>query len=181
MELTPTSRWVSSDVELFLLGPEHVSDAYISWLADPEVNQYLESRFQVHDFSATLEYVTAVRRSPGSLFLGIKSVKLDRHVGNIKLSPIDTRHGLGEIGIMIGDREAWGQGIGGRAIDMLTQIARHELGLRKLTAGCYGSNIGSEKAFLKAAFVVEGVREKHFVSGDGFESLILMARYLDSD
>jgi hypothetical protein len=43
IELGPLSR--NSNVSLFLLKPELVTQNYVSWLNDPEVNQYLESRF----------------------------------------------------------------------------------------------------------------------------------------
>ena len=49
MHLTPTERWRDDAIELFVLTPDAVSDAYVGWLNDPEINQYLESRFVVQD------------------------------------------------------------------------------------------------------------------------------------
>lgn len=178
MRLAATDHWTSPAVELFLLTPELVSQAYIDWLADPEINRYLESRFTAHDRASTEAYVASMLESERSLMLGIRSAKLDRHVGNIKLGPIDSHHSLGEIGIMIGDREAWGRGIASQAIAMLSEIAKEQLGLRRLTAGCYESNIGSRRAFERAGFVVEGVRPAHFLLDGKPEGLVLMGRLL---
>lgn len=178
MELDPTHRWRDDAIELFLLEPRHASDAYVRWLNDPEVNRYLESRFATQDLPSVAAFIAGALKSDRSLFLGIRSIALARHVGNIKLGPIDRHHGLGEIGIMIGDRDAWGRGTASRAIARLAEIARVELGLRKLTAGCYGSNVGSEKAFLKAGFHVEGRRPSHFLLDGRPEDLILMARLI---
>ena len=117
--------------------------------------------------------------SDGSLFLGIRSLALGgRHVGNIKLAPIDRRHGQGEIGVLVGEPEAWGRGLASGAIAQLASIAREELGLRKLTAGCYASNAGSERAFVKAGFAVEGRRPAHFLLDGRPEDLVLMGRLL---
>ena len=41
----------------------------------------------------------------------------DRYVENIKIGPIDKNHGIGDIGIMVGYKKAWGKDIGSVAID----------------------------------------------------------------
>lgn len=179
MYLKSTPFWESDTVGLFLLEPSDVTLSYVSWLNDPVVNRHLESRFVTHTLESTKEFVRGCRENSNDLFLGIRSRELNqRHVGNIKLGPIDRQHGRGEIGILIGEREAWGHGIGSQAIDMLCTIAKNQLYLRKITAGCYGSNTGSERAFLKARFEIEGRRREHFMLDGKTEDLVLMARWL---
>lgn len=178
MQLEPTDRWRSERVQLFLLLPDAVSDEYIAWLSDGEVNQYLESRFTVQDRIAVESFVSKMLTSDRDVMFGIHDVALDRHVGNIKLGPIDRWHGIGEIGLMIGDRSAWGHGIGSAAIAQVVDIAECELGLRRLTAGCYASNIGSKRAFEKAGFAVEGVRPGHFLRNGQPEDLVLLGKSL---
>jgi ribosomal-protein-alanine N-acetyltransferase len=176
LQASPAAPWQDERVELFLLEEADVGPAYVGWLNDPLVNRFLESRFAVHDEASTRAFVGACLADPDVLMLGVRSRILDgRHVGNIKLGPIDRRHGLGEIGVLIGDREAWGGGIASSAIRLLCGIAVQQLGLRKLTAGCYVSNMGSERAFLKAGFIIEGRRPRHFLLEHGPEDLVLMA------
>ncbi|MDW5443927.1 GNAT family N-acetyltransferase [Polaromonas sp. SM01] len=162
---------------LFVLTPEHVTDSYVSWLNTPEINQYLESRFTPHTVESTRAFVASVLASSGNLFLGITSHQLRRHVGNIKLGPIDPHHETGDIGILIGDKTAWGKGIATAAIEAVSAIAATHLKLRKLTAGCYASNVGSRKAFEKAGFLVEGVRPAQFLLDGKAEDLVLMGRF----
>ncbi|HEY7639575.1 MAG TPA: GNAT family N-acetyltransferase [Steroidobacteraceae bacterium] len=177
MQLQPTFPWRTQRVELFLLEPGHVSSAYVGWLSDPEVNRFLESRFATHDLASTQRYVASMLGDANTLFLGIRSPQLQRHVGNIKLGPIDRHHGLGEIGIMIGERAAWGRGIASDSIAVLCRIAFEQLGLRKLTAGCYRSNVGSARAFARAGFAHEATRPAHYLLEGRAEDLILMARH----
>jgi ribosomal-protein-alanine N-acetyltransferase len=181
MHREPTAHWRGTGVELFLLEPRHVTPTYVCWLGDPLVNRYLESRFLPADLDSTRRFVADALASPVTLFLGIRSRPLDRHVGNIKLGPIDRNHGLGEIGIMVGDRSAWGCGVATEAIGLLAALARVELGLRKLTAGCYASNGGSVRAFSKAGFVIEGRRPGHFLLDGHLEDLVLLARVIAGD
>lgn len=179
MDIAQSPNWSDGDVSLFVLRPEDVTQDYVDWLNEPLVNQFLESRFAQHDIDSTRAFVQACLESPNSVMFGIRSrLHGNRHVGNIKIGPIDVRHGLGEIGILIGARESWGAGIGGKAIKLISDVARDQLKLRKLTAGCYGANVGSERAFMKAGFIVEGRRSAHFNHNGAFEDLILMARFL---
>lgn len=174
MRAEATARWSGSHVELFLLRPELVTDRYVGWLNDPDVNRYLESRFVRHRIEDVRTFVSAQLSSDAILMLGIRSRELDRHVGNIKLGPVNRWHGLGEIGIMIGDRDAWGKGIATEAIALMTRIGFEELGLRKITAGCYRSNTGSQRAFERAGFAVEAVRRAHFLLEGRPEDAVLL-------
>jgi [ribosomal protein S5]-alanine N-acetyltransferase len=178
MQLPVTDDWRGERIELFLLQPALVSDAYVAWLNDPVVNRYLESRFQTHDLDSTRRFVGTALADERVLFLGIRSRELDRHVGNIKLGPLDPHHGSAEIGIMIGDRAAWGRGVAREAIERIAAIARSQLRLRKLSAGCYASNAASERAFVKAGFVVEGRRAAHYLLDGRPEDGVMLGRLL---
>ena len=175
LELPPST---DPKIELFVLEPGHASEAYVGWMRDPLVNRYLESRFGEHDLDSIRAFIAAMLESPAYLFLGIRSRELGRHVGNIKLGPIDRHHGTGDIGLLVGDREAWGRGLATAAIAGITEIARTQLGLRKLTAGCYASNGGSQRAFEKAGWTIEGRRPAQFLLDGQPEDLVLMGRVL---
>ena len=180
MQLEPNGLWRCPRLQLFVLSEEHVSTDYVHWLNDPRVNRYLESRFSFHTIESTQGFVRACVQSPVDLLFGIRDLDRDgRHVGNIKLGPIDRHHGLGEVGLLIGDPQSWGRGLASAAISRVRDIASSQLRLRKLTAGCYASNVGSMKAFLRAGFEIEGRRREHFLLDDATEDLILMATWLD--
>jgi ribosomal-protein-alanine N-acetyltransferase len=179
MRIAAGAGWKSDSVELFVLELGDVTDAYVGWLNDPSVNRYLESRFSIHTIKSTREFVADCLASPSALLLGIKSIDLHgAHVGNIKIGPIDRHHGLGEVGILVGNKNAWGKGIASTAIRLLANIAREDLGLRKLTAGCYASNVGSRKAFLKAGFYIAGERKAHVLLDGEPEAIALMDCFL---
>jgi ribosomal-protein-alanine N-acetyltransferase len=169
------SVWMDESVELFLLEEADVNPSYVAWLNDPLVNRYLESRFTPHDESSTRQFVRGCLESASTLLLGIRSRALGRHVGNIKLELINSRHGLGEIGVLIGDKAAWNTGLASTAIRILCRIGAQCFCLRKITAGCYASNIGSQRAFEKAGFIVEGRRREHFLLNGIPEDLVLLA------
>lgn len=135
-----------------------VTDRYVAWMNDPDVTRYLESRHTQWTKAGIESFVRRVLRDRAYTFLAMVLKNGDRHVGNIKLGPIQALHRRGEIGIMLGEKDCWGQGYATEAIRALSAHAFERLGLHKVTAGCYGVNAGSIRAFEKSGFVREGFR-----------------------
>lgn len=138
---------------------EQATDRYLSWMHDPEVTRYLESRFAPPSgLSDLVAFIDACSASPTDLLLGMFLSDTQEHIGNIKLGPINPHHRTAEIGLLIGERSCWGKGHAARAISLVTDHAFSALGLIKVTAGCYAANIGSTVAFQRAGFIIEGRR-----------------------
>lgn len=152
------------------------SDAYLAWMNDAQTNQYLESRFQKLERSDLARFIVSCNEAANSLLLAIMLHADGRHIGNIKLGPIDAHHLFADIGLLIGDRRDWGQGYAREAIAAVAEYAFDRLQLHKLTAGCYASNVDSRKAFEACGFSVEGVRRAQYRSGDRWEDAFLLGR-----
>lgn len=178
MRIQETSVWRTANIELFLLEEADVSAAYVDWLNNREINRYLESRFMVHSIETTRDFVRGCLESDDRLLFGIRHMQSGGyHVGNIKLT-LTRPHGLAEVGILIGEKSVQGRGVATEAICVVAKIAREELRLRKLTAGCYASNTASERAFFKAGFTKEGERPVHLLLDGKPEALVLFGRVL---
>lgn len=147
---------------------------YCNWLNDPRVNRFLESRYQRWTVTKIKEYVKDINSSRSNLFLAIIRKDHGRHIGNIKLGPVNLRHKHCVIGIIIGDKSSWGKGFATEAIKLAKDYAFKTLKLQKLNAGVYSQNIGSLKAFQKAGFSVEGVQKKqYYCEGRYVDSILL--------
>lgn len=141
---------------------EHVSEHYVAWLNDPEVNRFLESRFALHSLDSVRAFVAYQRSSGCAIFYGIWSMN-ETHIGNIKFGPIDDHHLTSDLGFLIGNRNYWGKGIASEAISLMVNFG-FDCGLEKITAGSYENNIGSTRALQKAGFLQEGFRVDQVVS-----------------
>src|SRR5262249_20541648 len=133
--------------------PADVNENYYHWMNDPEVTQYLESGFYPNSMEGLREYVTQMSGDRDSVFLAIIVKEGNRHIGNIKLGPINWIHRFADVGLLIGAKEYWGQGFATEAIRLVTNYGFQVLNLHKLTAGCYEPNQGSFRAFLKVGYV----------------------------
>lgn len=146
---------------------DDVTSTYLGWMRDPEATRFLEARFSEHTIESLRQFVVTMSERDDTVLLAIVALESDTHIGNIKIGPIDRHHGTADIGLLIGERDAWGRGYGTEAIKLATDYAFRELGLRKLTAGCYGANVGSATAFRRAGWVEDGMRLAQFVTDDG--------------
>ena len=138
--------------------PDRVSQAYVAWLNNPQVNQYLESRFASHSLESTRAYVARMLEDPNQRMFGIYDG--ERHIGNIKLGSINRWHLHAEVGLLIAP-EAWGQGVGTKAIALIEKVAFQEEGLHKLFAGVYAPNEASLKAFFRNGWTLAGTWRDH--------------------
>ncbi len=159
-------------IYLRVLRPSDVNAAYCRWMNDPLVIQYLESRFQKADKTSIRNFVRSVNLDSVSCLFGIRINETHQHIGNVKLGPLDIHHRRSEIGILIGETSFWGKGYASEAISLIVKFALEDLGLHKLTAGCYAPNEGSVGLFKKCGFSVDGIRKAHcFYDGDFVDAI----------
>src|SRR5262245_18897240 len=78
---------------------DDVNDDYCRWLADPQVNQNLETRHEKQTIRSIGDYVTKMINDPDQVFLAICAKEGERHIGDIKLGPIKKAHGTAEVSL----------------------------------------------------------------------------------
>ena len=162
-------------VALRVLTIDDVSERYVSWMNDQEINQYLESRYTAHDLSSVQSFVAAMYASEDDYLFGI--YYREKHVGNIKLGSLSKYYLRADIGLLLGERDCWGKGIATVAIQLVTEWAFQKLKLKRVEAGCYSDNIGSRRAFEKSGFTVEAVLKNRFRLDSGeWQDQVFMAK-----
>ncbi|MDD2655138.1 MAG: GNAT family protein [Candidatus ainarchaeum sp.] len=165
------------NVYLAYLKPEMVGAAYVGWLNDPEINKYMEARFDVpHTVEKVREYVGKMHGDPANHLFAIMLLEGGKHIGNIKVGPVNGHHKFAEVGIMIGERGVWGKGYGSEAITLATDYAFKKLGVHKMVAGLYDNNVASLRAFEKAGYAREGLLKRKFLCGGKYVDHVLMGK-----
>lgn len=164
----------SERIQLRCLGEKDVTNIYVSWLNNVKINQFLEVRHEKNSIDSVKDFVQSVNASSDTLILGIFIEEGQKHIGNIKIGPINIYHKRAEMGLLIGDRDEWGRGYATEAIKLLTKFGFQTLGLKKITAGCYGANKASVKAFQKAGYKVEACLPSHWQTNEGPQDEILL-------
>lgn len=125
------------------------ADRYLSWMNEPTVNQYLESRHRVQTIDSLKQFVSGTISSNDNYMFAVIYKPTDEHVGNIKIGPIHPIYKNAFIGYLIGEEEYWGKGLATEAINLATKFCFERLMLNKVAAGVYATNIGSKRALEK--------------------------------
>lgn len=151
-----------------------VNESYRAWMNDPVINQYLETRFVPQSLENIRAFVASKDGNSSEPFFAICSKDSDKHIGNIKLGPINWHHRRADISLLVGDKDYWGKGIATQAIALVTRFAFDQLNLNKLQAGAYAPNLGSINAFKKNRFFQEGYIEEFCTVNNSPVDMVLL-------
>ena len=138
-------------IALKKLNLTHATQKYLKWLNNYNVVKFTDQIFKQHSLKLLKKYILNLNKSKFNFLYGIFIVteKKQIHIGNIKIGDINYYHRTAVVSLLIGESKYWKKGIATKSINLVKKIAKNELGLYKLYAGCYKENIASQKAFLK--------------------------------
>jgi ribosomal-protein-alanine N-acetyltransferase len=137
------------------------TESYIAWFRDPEVTRFLAARnISIQD---SIDHWRRGQQSNSWFMYAICAAEDGRHIGNLKLGPVNWNHMISDMSTVIGDRGAWGQGRARNAIRLGIRIAFDKLKIRKLSASIDGDNVGSIKAYTGAGFHIEASLKGQFM------------------
>jgi len=154
--------------------PNDVNQRYCEWMNDPEVNAYLECRDTRWTEESLLDYIERMK-SDHKFFAILADGK---HIGNMKIGPINKKHLYADLGLVIGDKSYWGKGCATKAFILMIEQAR-AMGLHKLICSPYkNSNPGSLKALMKSGFTIAGEYKSHMLLRGEYVDVYLMEKML---
>lgn len=164
------SPLIGKKVSLQAFTESDITDEYIAWLNDPEVVRFSNQRFVQHTLSSCKQYLSTFKGNE-NLFLAVKMKESDTMVGTMT-AYISVPHRTADMGILIGNRRYWGQGVGLDAWSTLMDhlFAAHEI--RKVTGGTLRCNIGMIKIMERSGMHCEAVRARQeLVEGEAQDAL----------
>ena len=150
-------------LEIKPLDGNTISKEYLTWMNDPEVLKFTESRWSIYNKNDLKQFVNNMNSSSNNYLFGIYVIETNKHIGNIKIGNIDSHHKFADLGIIIGVKEEWGKGYATESISLAIKYAFNDLKLHKLVAGSYANNFGSIKALKKVGFKECGTLRDHCV------------------
>ena len=146
---------------------------YVDWMNDAEVIQYMDSGGD-YTINKLKTFLQDAERNE-IFFWAIIIRETNKHIGNIKIDPINRKHRFGEYGIMIGDRDAWGKGFGKEASLAVINYFFEIIKLRKINLGVIKDNIGALKLYESIGFKKEGLLRGHYLRKEQSFDVVRMA------
>ena len=155
------------------LKEEDASQEYCNWLNDPIINKFLETRRAT--IKELKEYIREKKENENCLFLGIFTKDADKHIGNVKLEPIDWNDKKATLGILIGDKNYWWKGICTIVMKLITKYAFEKMGLDKIDLGVLSENRAAIICYLKSGFKIDNFIPKAIKHENIFYDKIIMS------
>lgn len=142
--------------------------SFMEWLNDPEVTFGLGMYLPMSLADEEKWFEGLANRKPSEKPLAIELRDGDgwRLIGNSGLFDHDSVAHSAELGIMIGDKSVWNQGIGTETMELLLRHGFETLNLNRIFLRVYADNPRAKRSYEKAGFVLEGTqREAVFKRG----------------
>ena len=159
----------------------HLYDpAYYQWLRDINVVRYIgrDELLAGIPFSEVEDYVKQLWANEYCSFLAVHDNESGKFIGTAKVNFITERgrkHGIADMGIMLGDRNFWGKGMSADILRAISIYAFDTLKARKLSAGAYSLNVAVVKAFLRIGYKVDGNLREQLHVDDGYCDHVLLS------
>lgn len=141
---------------------------FVKWINDPEVVEFLqfEPPMSIEDEEIWFQHMIQSRDRTFVI-----ETKEGRPIGNIGLIGMDYRNRKTDIGIMIGEKDAWDHGYGTDSMMVALRYLFEELNLNRIGLYVDVHNYRALRCYEKCGFFKEGiVRQYRYMDG----------RYIDS-
>ena len=159
-------------VALRALRESDLDGPWYSWFNDPDVTWFQNKGLQVNTVASQRKFFEHLQHDRSQVTLAIEHE--GRHVGNVTLKDIDWIHRTAELGIVIGDRGAWGKGLGAQCWWLITRYGFLTLNLNKIIARIFKDNERSMRTALRSGYVVEGTQAQQFYRHGVYHDLVLV-------
>jgi ribosomal-protein-alanine N-acetyltransferase len=155
---------------------EHLTARYVGWLNDPDVARFSEQRHSLHTLESCRHYWRSFEGTPHYFWAIVAQDSALGHIGNIN-AYVDALNQVADVGILIGERSAWGNGYGSEAWQAVCNYLLGEGGMRKVTAGTLAVNIGMRKVMERTRMVPDGCRARQCLFEGREVDVVYMARF----
>lgn len=159
---TPAAPVITVEGDKVALGPirRDLIPLYHRWITDLSTNRFLLARSVSMTLDAEIEWFDGVSKQSNIAMFTIYELPDYRPIGNVDLHKIDATNRSAELGIMIGEANARGRGLGTEAVRLVCDIGFNVLELNSISLVTFGWNVAGQKAYVKAGFREIGRRRE---------------------
>jgi diamine N-acetyltransferase len=154
---------------------------FVRWFNDPETRSYLLLLAPISTAQEERWFESLANRPDDYLFAieaavrnGVQASDEWHHIGNVGLHRIDWKNRTATFGIVLGERDYWGQGYGSDATRTMLAFAFGTLNLHRVELEVFEYNPRAIRCYEKAGFRREGTRrQSHFHNGRYWDAHIM--------
>lgn len=164
---------IDDEFSLRLPEPRDVDALYV-FKNDPELGALLGGFTRGYSRADLTGWVEFHRNAKDEVLWAIAG-RDDRCAGHVGLYKIDHRVGQAEFAILLGERGAWGRGVGTKCTRFAVEYAFRQLNLRRVYLDVLATNPRAQHVYEKLGFVVEGRRRQAQFKNGQYVDVVEMA------
>jgi RimJ/RimL family protein N-acetyltransferase len=151
-------------------------EKYLEWINDPEVRHALATFLPMSMAEEEIWFEASLERDPLKRPFAIELNENGEwiHIGGCGFHEINERARHAELGIMIGAKEYWGQGLGADVMSTLMEYGFSTLNFRRIYLRVFEFNQRGLGLYKKLGFVEEGrLRQDCFRKGRYWDTILM--------
>ena len=146
------------------------------WVNDPEVTRYLSLYLPMSmtDEENWFDAMTKRDQSEKALAIEVRDGGGWKMIGNCAVFDIDAVNRVGELGIMLGEKDEWNKGYGTETMTLLVRHCFETLNLNRAYLRVYAENARARRSYEKAGFIEEGRLRQSVYKHGRYDDVIVM-------
>ena len=156
---------------------EDIQANYVAWLNDPQVVQFSNQRFNKHSEASCSQYLASFAHTDNR-FLAIEDKLTHELIGTLTMY-INPYHRTADVGILIGNTNHWGKGVGYEAFSLAVESLL-KAKLRKVTAATMSSNLGMMRIMEKCGMNLEATQKAQEILNGVAVDILYFAKFSKS-
>ncbi len=145
---------------------------FLKWFNDMEILQFV-SIYRPLIREEEEEWFARLKDRKNTIFFSIVVKEEEKLIGNCSFD-IDWKNRVGNIGIVIGEKEYHNEGYGTEAMKLAVRHAFEELNLNRMELEVYSLNPRAQKCYTKVGFKEEGRRrEALYIHGQYHDAIVM--------
>jgi diamine N-acetyltransferase len=145
-----------------------------AWANDPEIRR-LTGEVRPMSEAGADEFFERVRTDQDRVWFVVALRKTDQIIGEAGLLRIFAAWRTADLSLIIGEKEAWGQGYGTEAIRLLMDYAFGALNFHRLAIGVVGFNERALCFYRKVGFKQEGIQRDGYYLDHHYHNFVMMS------
>ncbi len=155
-------RIEGSKILLEPFSKKFINDNYLSWMNDEETTKFIQKAKKKTSIEDLHLFANEMTSSKVDYFFAILLKKNFQHVGNVRLGPIDFKLMKSNFGILIGNKNNRGCGIGTEVIKLVKEFGFKHLKLKQIVFPVVEEHLPAMRLYKKAGFVLNNKLKKTF-------------------
>ena len=152
---------------------KHLTNGYLGWLRDDNINQFLLKPNNETSMEDATEFCKEMICSSNDIFLAIMIQK--KHVGNVRIGPINYSSKVCQFSMMIGDKAYHGKGYGTEIVSSSIEYMFNILDMNKVTLDVLADNIPAVRIYAKNGMYEESISRESVFMNDKFYDVKTMS------